>query len=341
MEYEVNGRVSNGSAFSFDNQREHRPVPSCIYPHNQGTDDKEAGGRRPPSLVYRMTPEEKPPVTMSAPKPTLPDKPSIAVLPFMNMSPDPHQEYFCDGLVEDLITDLSKVSGLCVIARNSTFFYKGKQVMVRQVSEELGVRYVLEGSVRRAGDQVRINCQLIDAATGGHLWSERYDGSMSDIFGLQDKINQKIVAALAVKLTEGERAMVSRKGIQSPAAYDEYLKGREYDSRRTKGDYVRAEACYKRAIELDPGQSLLHSALAGMYWAASNMGLHVELNILWWQARLLARSHIMKAMKTPSAGAHTGSPPKCPFTDASTMRRYRTSKRPWPSTPTILRSFPG
>ena len=152
--------------------------------------------------------------------------------------------------------------------------------MVRQVSEELGVRYVLEGSVRRAGDQVRINCQLIDAATGGHLWSERYDGSMSDIFGLQDKINQKIVAALAVKLTEGERAMVSRKGIQSPAAYDEYLKGREYDSRRTKGDYVRAEACYKRAIELDPGQSLLHSALAGMYWAASNMGLHVELNIL-------------------------------------------------------------
>jgi TolB-like protein len=118
----------------------------------------------------------------------LPDKPSIAVLPFTNMSDDPKQEYFADGMTEDLITDLSKISGLFVIARNSSFAYKGQQVKVRQVAEALGVRYVLEGSVRRAGDQVRINAQLIDATSGGHLWAERYDGSLGDIFSLQDQV---------------------------------------------------------------------------------------------------------------------------------------------------------
>ncbi len=123
----------------------------------------------------------------------LPDRPSIAVLPFTNMSDDPAQEYFADGMTEDLITDLSKVSGLFVIARNSVFTYKGKAIEVRQVAEDLGVRYVLEGSVRRAGEQVRINAQLIDATTGGHLWAERYDGSLADIFGLQDQVARKIV----------------------------------------------------------------------------------------------------------------------------------------------------
>ena len=118
----------------------------------------------------------------------LPDKPSIAVLPFANMSGDSEQEYYVDGLTDDLITDLSKLSGLFVIARNSTFTYKGKSVKIQQVAEELGVRYVLEGSVRRAGDQVRINAQLIDATTGGHLWAERYDGSLADVFALQDKV---------------------------------------------------------------------------------------------------------------------------------------------------------
>ncbi len=131
----------------------------------------------------------------------LPDKPSIAVLPFVNMSENAKQEYFSDGMTEDLITDLSKISGLLVIARNSTFAYKGKPVKVSQIAEELGVRYVLEGSVRRDGDEVRINAQLVDVMTGHHLWAERYDGKMDRIFALQDQITQKIVSALAVKLT--------------------------------------------------------------------------------------------------------------------------------------------
>jgi TolB-like protein/class 3 adenylate cyclase len=154
----------------------------------------------------------------------LPDKPSIAVLPFANMSGDPKQEYFADGITDDLITDLSKIKGLFVIARNSMFTYKGKPVMVKQVAEELGVLYVLEGSVRRAGKQVRINAQLIDATTGGHLWAERYDGKMDDVFALQDRITRKIVGALAVKLTAGEEKQVARKETDSAEAYDAFLK---------------------------------------------------------------------------------------------------------------------
>jgi TolB-like protein len=141
----------------------------------------------------------------------LPDKPSIAVLPFINMSTDPEQEYFTDGMTDDLITDLSKLSGLFVIARNSVFTYKGKPVKVRQVAEELGVRYVLEGSVRRADDKIRVNAQLIDATTGGHVWAERYDSSLNDVFVLQDKVTRSIVTALAVNLTAGEQDRQARK----------------------------------------------------------------------------------------------------------------------------------
>ena len=157
----------------------------------------------------------------------LPDKPSIAVLPFVNMSDDPQQEYFSDGMTEDLITDLSKISGLFVIARSSTFLYKGKPVKIREVAgRSWGVRYVLEGSVRRAGDQLRINAQFIDTVTGQHLWAERYDSSMKNVFSLQDKINQKIVAALSLKLTSEEKLLVSQKGTNQPAAYEEFLQGR-------------------------------------------------------------------------------------------------------------------
>jgi TolB-like protein/class 3 adenylate cyclase len=155
----------------------------------------------------------------------LPDKPSIAVLPFANMSGDPEQEYFADGMAEDLITDLSQISGLFVISRNSAFIYKGKTVKVRQVAEELGVRYVLEGSVRRVGDEVRINAQLIDATTGGHLWAERYDGTLDDIFDLQDRVTEQIVAALAVSLTGEELAEQARHGTENAQAHDAYLQG--------------------------------------------------------------------------------------------------------------------
>ncbi|MFQ6078772.1 MAG: adenylate/guanylate cyclase domain-containing protein, partial [Thermodesulfobacteriota bacterium] len=157
----------------------------------------------------------------------LPDKPSIAVLPFLNMSGDPEQEYFSDGITEDLITDLSKVSGLFVIARNSAFTYKGKSAKVEQVGRELGVRYVVEGSVRRAGDRVRITAQLVDAETGYHLWTERYDRDLKDIFDLQDEVTQKIVAALKVKLTRRELELLERKYTDNPEAYDCYLRGWE------------------------------------------------------------------------------------------------------------------
>jgi TolB-like protein len=155
----------------------------------------------------------------------LPDKPSLAVLPFDDLNDDPEQEYFVDGMTDDLITDLSKHSGLFVIARNSVFTYKGQAVKVQRVAEELGVRYVLEGSVRRAGDQVRINAQLIDAVTGGHLWAERYDGSVTDVFALQDRVARNIVTALAVRLTGEEQSREARTQTENPQAYDAFLRG--------------------------------------------------------------------------------------------------------------------
>jgi TolB-like protein/class 3 adenylate cyclase len=199
----------------------------------------------------------------------LPDKPSIAVLPFTNMSDDSKQEYFADGITEDLITDLSQMSGLFVIARNSTFVYKGKPVRIRQVAEELGVRYVLEGSVRKAGEQVRINTQLIDATTGNHLcnhlWTKRYDGKLDNIFALQDKITQKIVAALAVKLSAGEQEKVNRKETDNIEAYDAFLKGWEHYRRWTPEDFRKALPYFERAIELDSQYGRAYAAIASVY----------------------------------------------------------------------------
>jgi TolB-like protein/class 3 adenylate cyclase len=159
---------------------------------------------------------------------SLPDKPSIAVLPFTNMSDDPKQEYFSDGITEDIITGLSKIPRLFVIARNSTFTYKGKPVKIQQVGRELGVRYVLEGSVQRSGHRIRITAQLIDASTEQHLWGERYDRDLKDIFALQDEITMKIMTALQVKLTEGEQARLFGKGTANLQAYEKVLQGREH-----------------------------------------------------------------------------------------------------------------
>jgi adenylate cyclase len=154
----------------------------------------------------------------------LPDKPSIAVLPFVNMSGDPKQEFFSDGITEDIITALSKIPKLFVIARNSTFTYKGKPVKVKQVSEELGVRYVLEGSVQKSGDRVRITAQLIDALSGHHLWSERYDREMKDLFALQDEVTLKILMAMQVKLTEGEQASLGERHFKGKQGLERYSK---------------------------------------------------------------------------------------------------------------------
>jgi TolB-like protein/class 3 adenylate cyclase/Flp pilus assembly protein TadD len=235
----------------------------------------------------------------------LPDKPSIAVLPFTNMSDDPSQEYFTDGMTEDLITDLSKISGLFVIARNSVFTYKGKAVEVRQVAEDLGVRYVLEGSVRRAGEQVRINTQLIDATTGGHLWADRYDGSLDNIFALQDKVTQKIVAALAVKLTEGEELGRGQTETDNPDAYDAFLKGWDHYLRQRPDDFGTAIGHFETAIDLDPNYARAYAALAATYWQSWKRFWHAEVGMpVWHDARFRAGELLEKAMENPTPLAH-------------------------------------
>jgi TolB-like protein/class 3 adenylate cyclase len=198
--------------------------------------------------------------------PTLapPDKPSIAVLPFANLSGDPTQEYFSDGMTEDLITDLSKLSGLFVIARNSVFTYKGQAVKPQQVSQELGVRYVLEGSVRKAGERVRITAQLVEAMTGYQRWAERYDRDLKDIFAVQEEMAWKIVAALAVQLTGGEKARLRRKDTDNLEAYDYYLRGEDffhlYKQSLSQEANAQAQQMFERAITLDPKFAAAHAA---------------------------------------------------------------------------------
>jgi adenylate cyclase len=232
----------------------------------------------------------------------LPNKPSIAVLPFNNMSDDPSQEYFADGMTEDLITDLSRISGLFVIARNSSFSYKGQQVKVRQVAEDLGVRYVLEGSVRRAGDQVRINAQLIDATTGGHLWAERYDGTLADIFVLQDRVTEKIVSALAVKLTIEDRKALEHSGRPlNLDAYEYVLRGRAKLAQANRQTTIEARNLFEKAIEADPKYARAYVNLGLLhfhewrYW-----GLDRDRNM----ARALEIAREAITLDDASAGAH-------------------------------------
>ncbi len=195
----------------------------------------------------------------------LPDLPSIAVLPFDNMSGDPQQDHFSDGITEQIIASLSKVPYLFVIARNSTFTYKGKPVKVNQVAEELGVRYVLEGSVQRSNDQVRITAQLIDAIAGHHIWAEKYDRELKDIFALQDDIAMKIMAALQVKLSAADMGRLSSIKTTNIKAYEKYLKGWEHIWRRTEGDTLQARKLAKEAIALDPTYSAPYRLLASTH----------------------------------------------------------------------------
>ncbi|WP_037470925.1 adenylate/guanylate cyclase domain-containing protein [Sinorhizobium fredii] len=194
--------------------------------------------------------------------PQLPKKPSIAVLPFDNMSGDPEQGYFADGITEDIITDLSKVSGLFVIARNSSFAYKGKTPDIRKVSRELGVRYVLEGSVRRAADRIRINAQMIDGTTGGHLWAERYDRGLEDIFAVQDEVTRTIVNALRVKLTTGEEERREGRGKVDPEAYDLLVRARQAILQFNSQSSMEARSMLQRAIAIDPGLAAAYASLS-------------------------------------------------------------------------------
>ncbi len=192
---------------------------------------------------------------------------SIAILPFTNMSGDPEQEYFSDGITEDIITDLSKIAGLTVIARNSSFTYKGRSVDVRTIGRELGVRSVLEGSIRRAAKRVRISAQLVDAATGGHLWAERYDRDLTDIFAVQDDVTRQIVDALKVTLSPAENARLTAGGTSSMDAYDYVLRGRELLLGKTKNreTFEQSTRLFMKALELDPNYPKAYAALSMAY----------------------------------------------------------------------------
>jgi TolB-like protein len=210
---------------------------------------KEARPSESPGTLNAEPAESREP---SAPVLALPDSPSIAALPFQNWSGDPEQDYFADGVVEDIITALSRIRWLFVIARNSSFTYKGRAVDVKQVGRELGVRYVLEGSVRKAANRVRITGQLIDATTGAHLWAERFEGSLDDVFELQDQVAASVVGAIAPKLERAEIARAKRKPTESLDAYDYYLRGMANVYQGSREAIDKAQPLFYKAIELDP-----------------------------------------------------------------------------------------
>ncbi len=216
-----------------------------------------------PALAAVATEHELPP---------LPDKPSIAVLPFENMSGDPEQEYFADGIAEDVITALSRFRSLFVIARNSSVTYKGQAADITQVARELGVRYVVEGSVRKAGDRVRITAQLIDAASSNHLWADRFDGSLDDIFELQDRITEQIVIAVEPEIGARERERARRKPPNSLDAWELLQRGLGHFHRINKADHEEAMRLFERAAEFDPNFALAHAYLAYAYWFAVPLG---------------------------------------------------------------------
>jgi TolB-like protein/Tfp pilus assembly protein PilF len=232
----------------------------------------------------------------------LPDKPSIAVLPFVNMSGDPEQEYFSDGITEEIITALSKTPKLFVIARTSSFKYKGKEVDVRTVGRDLGVRYVLEGSVRTAADKVRITAQLVDAKTGNHLWAQRYDRDLKDIFALQDEITMKVIKALRVKLTEGEQARLLGKGTNNLEAYHLSSQARDYLNRHNKEDDVLARKAAEQAIALDPGFAGPYVSLGWTHVRDVRHGLSKSPEQSLARASQLA--HKVLSIDDSSIGAH-------------------------------------
>ena len=213
-----------------------------------------------------------------APTPAPPDKPSIAVLPFQNMSGDPEQDFFCDGLVEDIITTLSKLTGLRVIARNSTFVYKGRSVDIREAAKQLGVRYVLEGSVRKSGNRIRITAQLIDAQDGTHLWAERYDRAMDDIFAIQDEITLVLATEMQVKLTEGEHARLHYTTTTNVEAWTYWIQGMSHHRHAvTKEAQGQALILWEKALALDPASAALNAELGLLHT--------YDARFEWWDDR--------------------------------------------------------
>ena len=259
-----------------------------------------------PVRVYRVELGEEVTTQPAAPASVLPDKPSIAVLPFQNMSGDAEQDYFCDGLVEDIITTLSKLAGLRVIARNSSFVYKGRSVDVRNAAKQLGVRYVLEGSVRKSGNRIRITAQLIDAKDGAHLWAERYDRAVDDIFAIQDEITLVLATEMQVKLTEGEQARLRYTTTTNVEAWTYWVQGlSHFHQAVTKESHSRARFYWEKALALDPASAPLNAMLGFLHGVDARFG--------WWDDRETAlgkaRSYADSALEIDpgNADAHMAS----------------------------------
>ena len=238
----------------------------------------------------------KPPTSITAGKPT------IAVLAFDNMSGDPQQEYFCDGIAEDIITDLSKISGLAVVGRQSSFAYKGRQTDLRRIGRELGVRYVLEGSIRKSGEQVRVNAQLIEVEAGTHIWANRYDYASGDAFLMGDEIAEYIVTALDVKLARGEDAKVWRKAVKSTAAREAFFRGQEAYFQPSPTNIRRAREYFLEAIRLEPESAQIHASAAGTHIQEVMFGWSRDVRASLADAERLA----MRALEldAASAGGH-------------------------------------
>jgi TolB-like protein/DNA-binding winged helix-turn-helix (wHTH) protein len=229
---------------------------------------------------------------------------SIAVLPFENLSDDPQQVFFADGIAEDLLTDISRLPDVFVIARNSSFAYRGRPTDARLVARELGVRYVLDGSVRRAGGKVRINVQLVDGTTGAQQWAERYDGVNSDIFALQDQVTKAVVGALAVQLTGDEQIALGQHDTAQPAAYEAFLHGWEYYQRTTPEDYKKAIPYFERATELDTDYGRALAALAMVYFRSYDQRWTGSLGISSDRAFRTAQRYLKLAMAHPTSTSH-------------------------------------
>jgi TolB-like protein/Flp pilus assembly protein TadD len=232
------------------------------------------------------------------------ERASIAVLPFENLSNDPEQESFADGMTDDIITDLSKIPGLLVTSHNSVFSYKGKSVKVQHIGRDLGVRYILEGSVRKIGNQIRINAQFIDTNTDNHLWADRYDGHLDDMYSLQDQITQKIVSALVAELTPVEQQPSIPKKIDNTAAIEAMMQGEEYLLKFTPDNFNNAIKCFNTSIELDPENGRAYAALAFTYLEGANQGWLPSLNVSYFEARLRPHYYLKLAMQSPTSLAY-------------------------------------
>ena len=262
-----------------------------------------------PLRAYRVSSGEPRPKAFNSAEPTsleIPKKPSIAVLPFTNMSTEPEQEYFSDGITQEVITALSKIEDMFVIALNSVFNYKEQKTNVQEVARELGVRYVVEGSVRKAGDRVRVMAQLVEAQTGQHLWADRYDRTLVDILDVQDEITQEIVTALQVRLTEGEQARLWRRQTKVLRAWEYFIRGQAVLRRFNKSDNLESRVLLERAIDLDPNFAAPWVMLAWTHLVEARLGWSTAAEVSLEQGAALCKKSLGLDDRQPDAHALLG-----------------------------------